>query len=125
VDAPILIALISTAGVLITGLASVLVAVITNRRESRNAASDAAERSADEAARAQLAAKDERIQLRDEQLSMAKTQLGECLQKSASVQGELQEVVEELAATRAERDEARANLAVAEEKLRNIAQEDK
>lgn len=97
-DTPILLAIISTSGVLITGLASVAVALVTNRRESKNAADEAS----DEGAKQQLAVRDERIALRDEQLRLKDEQLAECLQKSAAVQGELAEVLQELGAAKAE-----------------------
>ena len=99
-DTPILLALISTGGVLVTGVASIMVAFITNRRESKNAAVDAADNAADEATRAQLAAKDERITLRDEQIQAKDLQLADCLGKSAAVQGELNVVLAELAEAR-------------------------
>ena len=132
-DTPVLLAIISTAGVLLTGLASIAVAAITNRRESKNAADDAAE----EASKAMLEAKDERIVLRDEQIKLKEAQLGECLQKSASVQGELQEAIEELSRVKEERweclqkyaalqDEARAQseeLARVREELRRLKDE--
>lgn len=95
-DTPILLGLISVAGVVITALGSILVAIITNRRESKNAANQAAEHAVDEAVKFQLAAKDERITLRDERIKMREEQLAECLGKSASVTGELQAAIDEL-----------------------------
>lgn len=118
-DTPVLLAIISTVGVLLTGLASVAVAAITNRRESKNAADDAA----DEASKAMLEAKDERIVLRDEQIKLKEAQLGECLQKSASVQGELQEAIEELNQAKDERWECLQKYAALQAELQAVLEE--
>lgn len=102
-----LLALISTGGILITGLASVSVAWIANRRESKNAANE----SADVATLQQLSVKDERISLRDEQIKLKEAQLTDCYQKHEAAQSELQGVCEDLAHARTELSALRAELA--------------
>jgi hypothetical protein len=86
VDTAILLALISTTGVLITGAASVVVAAITNRRESKSAAEDAAQKSQEQF----LEVKDERLTLRDEQIILLRGQLEECRSRAADLSIRLQ-----------------------------------
>ena len=92
-DTPILLALISTAGVFITGVASMGVAVVTNRKEKQTTADDAV----DEASRQQLAAKDESIALRDEQLHARDERIHELEVKLGATQLELVTTQGELA----------------------------
>jgi hypothetical protein len=70
VNTPVLIAVISTVGVLLTAVASIGVALVTNRKESENAAENAV----DEAFKQQLVAKEGIIRLRDEQLAYCQEQ---------------------------------------------------
>lgn len=73
-DTSIWVAIITTTGVLFTVLGSISIAGIANRKESRKAAAVAI----DQTALRQLEVRDERIQLREERITMLLGQLEEC-----------------------------------------------